>query len=191
MLPSETLRERDLWLIALVVGLNFTGSGSVIQMIHSHATDLGHTATQAASVLSLMAGMAALGKPTFGTLADRSSPRAALAASMGFQVVGLVGILAAPGYAALLGAAGLFGFGCGGLIPLFGLLTVARFGAARLGSMMGAALLLMQPFQLLGLPFATAVFDHTGSYTPAFVVFLGLYIAAAIMLSRLTLGPAD
>jgi len=46
----------------------------------------------------------------------------------------------------------------------------------------------MLPFQLLGLPFATAVFDRTGSYTPAFVAFLFFYVAALAALSRL---PGD
>ncbi len=187
----ETLRERDLWLLAVLVGLNFTGSGSVIQVIHSHATDLGHSAARAASVLSFLAGAAALGKPLFGTLADRLSPRIAMGGSIGCQVVGLVAILLAPGYVALLGAVLMFGLGCGGLIPLFGLLTVARFGVARLGRMMGAMLLVMLPFQLLGLPFAAAIFDHTGSYTPAFVTFLGLYAVAIVVLSQLPTGPAE
>lgn len=184
----DALRERDLWLIALVMGLGFASSGSVIQVIHSHTTDLGHSATRAASVLSLMAGMAALGKPVFGRLADRASPRSAMAVAMGLQMVGLAALLLSPGYAALLAASLVFGLGFGGLLPLFGLLTAARFGGARLGSMMGAAGPVMLPFQLLGLPFATAVFDRTGSYTPAFVAFLFFYVAALAALSRL---PGD
>ncbi len=184
----DALRERDLWLIALVIGLNFAGSGSVIQVIHSHVTDLGHSAARAASVLSLMAGMAALGKPVFGGLADRISPRSAMGIAIGLQVVGLVAILLSPGFAALLGASIIFGLGFGGLIPLFGMLIAARFGAARLGRMMGAAGPVMLPFQLLGLPLATAVFDRTGSYTPAFVTFLAFYAAALAILSRI---PAD
>ena len=187
----EALRERDLWLLALLIGLTFAGSGSVIQVIHSHATDLGYSTARAASVLSCMAGAAALGKPLFGILADRLSPRSAMAGSIGCQVTGLVAILLAPGYAALLGASLMFGLGCGGLIPLFGLLTLERFGAAQLGRMMGAMLLLMLPFQLLGLPFATAVFDRTGSYTPAFVTFLGFYAAAVVVLSRLPSGSVE
>jgi MFS family permease len=187
----DAMRERDLWLIALVIGLNFAGSGSVIQVIHSHATDLGHSATRAASVLSLMAGMAALGKPTFGRLADRTSPRSAMAIAIALQFVGLSAILLSPGYAALLGASVVFGLGFGGLMPLFGLLTAARFGAARLGRMMGAAGPVMLPFQLFGLPFATSVFDRTGSYAPAFVSFLALYAAALAVLSRLPGGSVE
>jgi predicted MFS family arabinose efflux permease len=184
----EAMREPDLWLIALLVGLNFAASGSVIGVIHSYATDLGHSSARAAGVLSLLAGMAALGKPLFGTLTDRTSARSAIAVSMGLQTVGLVAVALAPSYPVLLAGSIVFGLGCGGLVPLFGLLTVARFGAARLGHMMGAALLLMLPFQLLGLPFATAVFDHTGSYVPAFMTFLVFYAIAVVVLTRM---PAD
>jgi len=187
----DSLRERDLWLIALVMGFNFSGSGAIIQVIHSHVTDLGHTATQAASVLGLMAGMAALGKPVFGRLSDRISPRRAMGIATGLQAAGLVAILLAPGYGALLAASILFGLGFGGLMPLFGLLTAARFGAPKLGRMMGAAGPLMLPFQLFGLPFTTAVFDRTGSYTPAFVTFLFFYAAAFVVLSRLSAESFD
>jgi len=185
----DALRERDLWLIALVLGFNFAGSVTVIQVIHSHATDLGHSATRAASVLSLMAGMAALGKPLFGALSDRWSPRLATAIATLVQLAGLTAILVSVGYGALLTASALFGLGLGGLIPLFGLLTAARFGPAQLGRMMGAVAPIMLPFQLLGLPFATATFDRTGSYQPAFITFLVFYAIALVVLSRLPVAP--
>jgi predicted MFS family arabinose efflux permease len=187
----DALRERDLWLIAFVMGLNFAGSGAVIQVIHSHVTDLGHSVTRAASVLGLMAGMAALGKPAFGRLADRISARKAMALATALQAVGLISILLAPGYATLLGASLVFGLGFGGLLPLFGLLLAARFGATQLGRMMGAAGPVMLPFQLLGLPFVTSVFDRTGSYTPAFLTFLVFYAIALAVLTRLPGDPVE
>jgi hypothetical protein len=57
--------------------------------------------------------------------------------------------------------------------------------------MMGAAGPVMLPFQLLGLPFATAVFDRTGSYTPAFVTFLAFYGAAGLILWWLPAGSVE
>ena len=83
------------------------------------------------------------------------------------------------------------GLGFGGLMPLFGMLTAARFGAARLGRMMGAAGPVMLPFQLFGLPFAAAVFDRTGSYTPAFATFLAFFVAAALILWQLPGGSVE
>ena len=52
-------------------------------------------------------------------------------------------------------------------------------------------MLLMLPLQLAGLPFATAVFDRTGSYAPAFVTFLVLYALAAITLTRVPSGSVE
>ena len=187
----DGLRERDLWLIALVVGLSFAGGISVIQVIHSHTTDLGHSAARAASMLSLMAGLAALGKPVFGVLADKTSPRSAMAVALALQVAGMLALLLSTTYLPLLSASVVFGLGFGGLMPLFGLLIAARFGAARLAGMMGAAGPVMLPFQLLGLPFATAVFDRTGSYTPAFVTFLAFYGAAGLILWWLPAGSVE
>jgi hypothetical protein len=108
-----------------------------------------------------------------------------MALSTGLQAAGLAAILASPGYLTLLGASIVFGLGFGGLMPLFGLLIAARFGAAKLGRMMGAAGPVMLPFQLFGLPFTTAVFDRSGSYAPAFMTFLLFYAAAFAVLARL------
>ena len=187
----DALREPDLWRIALVIALCFAGSGSVIQVIHSHTTDLGHSDARAASVLALMAGLAALGKPVFGMLADRTSPRTAMAVAIALQAIGLLAILLSPDYSTLLGASLVFGLGFGGLMPLFGMLTAARFGAARLGRMMGAAGPVMLPFQLFGLPFATAVFDRTGSYETAFITFLVFFCAAGFILWQLPAGSVE
>jgi hypothetical protein len=108
-----------------------------------------------------------------------------MAIAIGLQGLGLVGILLAPGYPSLLCASLVFGLGFGGLMPLFGLLTAARFGVVRLGRMMGAAGPIMLPFQIAGLPLATALFDRSGSYRGAFAIFLGFYAAALAVLARL------
>ena len=187
----EALREPDLWRIALVIGFCFAGSASVIQVIHSHTTDLGHSAARAATALSLMAALAALGKPVFGVLSDRTSPRFAMAIAIALQAAGVLGVLAARDYPMILAASVVFGLGFGGLMPLFGLLTATRFGGANLGRMMGSAGPIMVPFQLIGLPFAGAVFDRTGSYAPAFITFLVFYGLAGFVLAQLPAGSVE
>lgn len=184
----QAYREPQLWLIAVMVGLNFGANGAVIQIVHSHATDLGHSAASAAGLLSAMAGTAALGKPLFGMLADRTTPRIAMATSIALQMVGVGLFLTSSGVAALGLASVVFGAGYGGVMPLYGILIAASSPRAFFGRMMGAAGPLMLPFQMLGLPFATWVFDRTGSYQPAFAVFLGCFAVSAVLLAALRPG---
>ncbi len=184
-ITGRILRQRVFWLLAGVIALNVVSSGSVIQLTHSHATDLGYSHAQAATILSLMAGMAALGKPLFGTIADRFSKRGAMAGSIVLQVVGLLLLLRASSYLALLIAAFVFGLGLGGVITLWGVLVGAIFGRAVFGRVMGMISPVLVPFNLLGLPYATWMFDRTGSYAPAFATYLGFYAVAGLLLAAL------
>jgi predicted MFS family arabinose efflux permease len=87
----DALRQPAVWIIGLLIGFTFAANGAVIQVTHSHVTDLGFAAAQAATVLSLMAGMAALGKPTFGWLADRTTRRGTMFLCIALQTLGLAG----------------------------------------------------------------------------------------------------
>jgi MFS family permease len=185
----DGLRDPNVWLIALVVGINFAALGGVVQVIHSHVTDLGYSPTWAASVLSVMAGSAAVGKPGFGWLADHTAPRPAMTLSIAMQAAGLGIILLAPGQLGLLGAAALFGLGYGGVLPLWGVLIGVTFGREVFGRVMGAMGPLIIPFQMLGVPFATWIYDRNGSYDAAFGAFIGLYVVASGIL--LLLRPAQ
>jgi len=187
----DGLRDANVWLIAFVIGLNFAALGGVVQVIHSHVTDLGYSPTWAASVLSVMAGAAAFGKPGFGWLADHTAPRPAMTLSIAMQAAGLGIILLAPGQLLLIVAAALFGLGFGGVLPLWGVLIGATFGREVFGRVMGAMGPLLIPFQLLGVPFATWIYDRNGSYDVAFGAFIVLYAVAAGILLLLRPAPAE
>lgn len=187
----RALGEPNLWIIALVIGLAFAGNSAVILQIYPHVTDLGYSETQAASVLSVMAGLAAVGKPAFGWLADHTSKRGAMWLSLALQMGGLSLIMLAPSHLALVGAAAVFGFGYGGVLPLWGVLLGAVFGRLVFGRIMGLMGPLMVPFNTLGIPFAAWVFDRTGSYQGAFLTFLGLYAASALILLLLRMPEVE
>lgn len=188
---GRALRERAVWIIALVVGLNFAANSAVILQIYPHATDLGHSASQAAGVLAAMAGLAAVGKPLFGWLGDRFDRRGCMWLAIGLQLLGLLGILNASGHTALLAAGALFGLGYGGVLPLWGVLLGAVYGRLLFGRIMGLMGPMMLPFQTLGIPFAGWVFDRTGSYQGAFATFFGLYLVSALALGFLRIPKAS
>ena len=183
----RALRDRRLWLLTLVVGPSFAAIGAVVQAMHSHMTDLGISAMEASSVIAVMTLMGAIAKPAFGVLADHFNKRAVMALSLVFQIAGLALILGADTLGILTVAGLLFGFGYGAVMPLWGVLLGALFGRDAFARIMGMMGPLTLPFTLVAFPFATFVFERTGSYLPAFATFLAFFAvsAGALALMRL------
>ena len=66
----------------------------------------------------------------------------------------------------------LAGIALGGVLPTSASLIAARFGAARFGSVIGWTYVLVFGSTIAAVRFMGSVFDHTGSYHPAFAALL-------------------
>ncbi len=179
---TEPLRDRNFWVIALVVAMNFCCNSAILTHIIAHAGDLGFAPLEAAFSLSAIAATGVLGKVLFGWIGDRLSGRRALWLAIALQASGTAALLRADSYPALIGAAATFGLGMGGMMPLWGTLIGACFGRRSFGRVMGLMSPALLPIQVLGVPFAGNVHDRTGSYDLAFAVFLCLYATAMFIL---------
>jgi len=188
---AELLRDRNFWVIAMVVALNFSCMGAILTHSVPRATDLGFSASAAAWVLSVMAAAGAIGKPVFGTITDRVDKRAAMWLASSIQIVGVLSLLRAEGYSDLLMSGAVFGFGMGGVVPLQGALVGAAFGRHAFGRVMGLMSPAMLPITMLGQPFAALVFDRTGSYDMAFEIFVGVFALSMLVLSQLRLPETE
>ncbi len=73
----------------------------------------------------------------------------------------------------------------GGVVPMQGAVVGAAFGRESFGRVLGAMRPPMALIHLLGTPFAGYVYDVTGSYKPAFLTFLVLYVIAAVVVLAL------
>ena len=184
---ARALRDRRIWLLVAIVGPSFFSIGAVLLALHAHITDLGLSAVQASSVVALATLMAALAKPLFGALADVFNKRLMMAASLVAQVVGLALIVTLDKLSGLMVAAFLFGLGYGAVMPMWTVFIGALFGRADFARVMGLMTPLTTLFSLLGFPFASLVFDTTGSYLPAFVIVaVGVFVSiGAVGLLRL------
>jgi MFS family permease len=111
--------------------------------------------------------------------------RVAVAICLATQVTGLLLVLSAGSAPMLILAVAVFGLGYGGLMPLNGLLIGAFYGRWLFGRMLGLTQPMMLPFQFLGLPLASWIFDRTGSYRAALLIFIGMYALAGLLLSGL------
>ena len=164
------------------------GIASVIIALPSHVTDMGIDAMDAAGVLALTTFMGACAKPIFGIVSDFINKKIAVLFAIGLQALGVTLLLTASTYPSLLLAGFCFGLGYGGMAPLWGLLLAARFGRDAFAKVMGANQPMLTPFNIVGLPMTTYVFEVTGSYVPAFTALLGGYVVACIALYFFRLG---
>ena len=186
MAPT-VLRQRNFWAITLALGLNFGVNAALVTHIVPHGTDLGFEATEAALLVSLIGLLAALGKPAFGRLADRLDPRLAFTAAAGIQTAGLVLLSISESYPIVLVAAGLFGLGMGGLIPIWGAAVGAGFGRLAFGRVTGLTMIWMLPIQVVANPMTGYLFDRLGNYDAALWMMTSSVVASILVFSLLRL----
>ncbi len=186
----DILRSRNLWLIAIPFAMIFSALSAILIHLVPYADDMGIPRYRTAWVLSVAAGTGVLGKLVFGWLVDRLDPRIAIWISFATQMGGLLMIMQGGGYGALLAGAAVFGFGMGGVIPLQGALTGAAFGRLSFGKALGLMRPVQVPLHALGIPLAGWIHDSTGSYDLAWRIFLGVYVAASLVIVGLRPQPA-
>ncbi len=179
---AATLRNTTFWAITLATGFNFFAmSATLIHMI-PHAQDLGITSMRASLIMTVSAGVGVIGKVLFGYIADYVDARLALLFCLVFQAVGTVLLLFTESATALMLVGALFGFGMGGVVPLWGSLVGDYFPRQAFGRVMGLMSPCMLPIQASGVPLAGYLHDKLGDYHLAFIIFAASYVAAALCL---------
>ncbi len=155
-----------------------------IPLVHlvRFARDLGFSPLVAASVMSALGLGAVAGRLVMGVLSDRFGRRAVVAAAMGLQALAFASFAAAGNLALLYGSAFLFGYSYGAVSTLFAAIVGDFFGRAQAGTLVGVLFALAGSTASLGPLIAGALYDATGTYTPAFLLAAGLNTAAVGLL---------
>ncbi len=180
---KEFIRNPNFWFLVATIGLLFCiQSATLIHMV-PQLTDRGIDLVSASFIASCTAFFGIMGKLIYGALVDRWDVRHALWLGISFQVAGQLIMLFGEGYFGFLIGACLFGFGMGGIVPMQGAVVGAAFGRESFGRVLGAMRPAMSVIHLLGVPFAGWMYDVTGSYRPAFLTFLALYVVAAFVVA--------
>jgi len=184
----RALADRNIWLLAFIVGPSFLSIGAVLITLPSYGTDIGLSGMQAAGVVSWATLLGAFAKPLFGALADRFSTKLVVACSLSLQVTGICLLLVAQSYFTLVLSGLFFGLGYGGMATLWAVMIGELFGRLSFSRVMGAMSPMIMPFNIVGLPFANLIFEWTGSYVPAYAALLVGFVVAFAALWRL---PVD
>lgn len=176
----ELLRTRAFWIVSLCCGTMIGVNGAVMISMVPYATARGISSLDAAALVSTIGAGALAGKFVFGLVADRIDLRYAQRAGLILMIATMTLLSIDGGYPYLVAAAILFGLGLGGMMPVWGALVAHIFGLANYGRALGTTRAAMIPLAM-GCPMAAGfVFDSTGSYRGAWLLFLGLLVVALL-----------
>jgi len=186
---GDALRARSFWLIAVAqFAFAFAVTGTNLHGV-PYLIGIGYSAARAAEMLSLIFGIAALGKLVMGTLADRIGARRALVVNFALTAIGMLTLLRADDAVMATVFIAIYGLAVGAPLTLVPLLIAESLGLKRFGALSGLAGLFNVLGAAIGPVVAGRVFDATGSYTGAFQLFtVALAAGAAATFGCVSLG---
>ena len=87
----------------------------------------------------------------------------------------------------------LYGFGAGGFVPLDIVIRSRFFGRKAYGAIQGSSVIFSAPISFLAPIYSGWVYDNTGSYTNAFILYAALGVLAAflMLMMRVPKLPAE
>jgi sugar phosphate permease len=190
----QAMRVPAFWLLMLYTVMIYPVQAGVSLHQASHLVQRDLDATTAALIVSAFSLMSAFATVACGFLPRRWPIRFPLALTGMLAAVGTLLMLrietAADGYL----AAGLFGFGIGGVLTLLPVAWADYFGRANYGAIRGIALSVQVLAQASGPLLSGALYDLTGTYTASLYCFTALSVLSivAALAARQPRGmPAD
>lgn len=181
---GQVVRSRNFWLLALANGLSNLTMSTTFVLAIPHLENVGIRAQTAAFAITLITLTSILGRLFVGWLGDRLDKRYLLAGAVTLQGLGVLIFAQVSALWMIIPFALLFSPGYGAGIPLRPALVAECFGrrvfASASGSLQGVI-----TFMTMGAPFLGGlIFDLTGSYRLAFLLFgLLTLLAGPVLLS--------
>jgi len=179
---KRTRTLRKLWLIQFLFFLTLM---TLPMHLAAHGMDLGLSATQAATLLSVVGGASIAGRLVVGVLIDKIGVRNALSFCQITLACALLGYALVDSSALLFAVTALYGFTHGALFVVISPTVAFYFGMKAHGQIFGTVLFFGTIGSAIGPVSAGASFDLLGSYTFAFLAmailaFLALYLTRTL-----------
>ena len=177
------MRSATYWQLVVVFSLVMLGMGAVALHRIAAFMDRGLDPRLVAIATALDAGASGLTSFAAGLLARRIAPRFIGASGCLLLAVASALTIVATDYPVMFASMIVFGMGIGVLILTQSLVWADYFGRRHLGSINGMVTPITLIFSAAGAPIAGYVRDMTGSYTPAWLVAIGLMVVGAAVLA--------
>lgn len=188
---AELLRNRNFWLLTLAIGLLLGSDQAMVTSKMPYFLDIGLELQAGALIISCSTISAVCGKLLVGYLADKVDLRLVFIAVGLIHIALLMVLVLQPSYWVLLFFCTVFGVGVGGVFPVWSTILAWLFGTKNYGTVMGLMTIFVKGMSVCVVRFVGEVHDATGSYVPAFVVFMLGVAIAIIVASMLKPQPVE
>ena len=193
----EAMGTRALWLLACVVGILFMVQAGISVHIGAYFLDRGLSLSAVANAITINAAVNAIASLMWGASVERITIRWAMTGLLVLSASTSVALLSASSLATAFGVAALLGIVAAGGNVVPPIAFASFYGRRSIGSIRGVGETGVQVGQTVGALFSGIVFDSSGSYLIAFLVFSALSLVGAAVANSLNppiLGgprPAD
>eukprot|EP01012_Entosiphon_sulcatum_P055763 TRINITY_DN7825_c0_g1_i1.p1 TRINITY_DN7825_c0_g1~~TRINITY_DN7825_c0_g1_i1.p1 ORF type:complete len:480 (+),score=47.40 TRINITY_DN7825_c0_g1_i1:38-1441(+) len=162
---SVTIRRLDFWMLSLSNCFYTFGYLFPFLYLPKFATAHGMSRSFGAQCVSFMGLSSACGRIIYGFI--RYKPRPLMTGAVAFITVVLAVLPALTTKGLLMGFSVLYGFTAGSFISLLPVMVAQLFGIAQLGSLLGAILFTSLFGSLASPAVCGAMYDNSGTWTPA------------------------
>ncbi len=182
---KEAMGTRQFWTFSAVwFGFMFCAQ-LIMTHIVPHVTDMGISATMAATMVSAIGGFSLLGRLGLTSLSDIIGTKSAYIIALSLLAVSLVWVQFSREVWMLYLFAALYGTAHGACFALFAPMVAGLFGLPSLGTILGFTLFIGTFGALIGPVLAGRIFDITGSYQPAFIAGSAISVISIILMLSL------
>jgi MFS family permease len=178
------LRSRVFWQIALGLFGHYLVISAVLTHVMPYMATIGIARSASSLLASAIPVISICGRLSFGFLGDRFDKRWVAASGLALVSVGMffLGFVTNLGTWILWPFLVLFGIGYGGPIPMSAALVREYFGRARLGTILGLVVGVLQIGSMVGPPLAGWAFDRFGSYEGTWLALAGVTLGGMVTL---------
>ena len=179
---QKAVRTRQFWLFTVSIFFVALCTGAAMIHIVIHATDLGISTANAVIILAVIGGISIAGRAVMGVTSDRIGNKRALIICYILISAAFFWVLIARELWMLHLFAVLFGFSHSGVHTLISPMVAELFGMRSHGVIFGSVMLGMTLGMGLGPVLTGYIFDITGSYQLAFLIYAMLNIIGLMLI---------
>lgn len=174
----EFLTSKAFWSVVITFGLmNGVYSAMITHLPTYMSTELDYTIFEASYLLGIAGGFAIGGKLVWGWMMDHMNAKLTVMFAVAAYLTSTIIFLSTNGYFGLTIAAGLFGLGFGGMVPVRSVLISRLFGAKKFSRVNGLLSFFLAPATFWVL-ITGYIADQTGTYVTAFGVWATAFVIA-------------